>query len=442
MIIKEPSIKVGILDRVREANGSFGGTFAVDGIRQVQGKFSVRYENGEILLAANDGNINITGQEIHCTNASAGTFTLSDVAIGLQFHWERKEEETFRGNLIFKSRENGTLAVINEIPLEEYLASVISSEMSGEAPFEFLKVHAITSRSWLAAMLVREGRNVDIDPERSFRSDDELIRWYDREDHDIFDVCADDHCQRYQGISKKASDRAAKAVEATRGLFLVHGEGICDARFSKACGGLTEEFENTWEDKHVPYLECVPDSAIQHPKILSEPAAEDWILSNPDAYCNTSDENILRQILPASDRETANFFRWAVDYERSELEEILNAKSGMDFGTLLNIVPLQRGPSGRVYRLKIEGSKRSLIVGKELEIRRWLSKTHLYSSGFIVMTERDSEGVPKHFLFYGAGWGHGVGLCQIGAAVMAAKNFPAEEILKHYFRNAQLQKLY
>ncbi len=442
MISQEPSIKVGILDHRRDVNGSFNGVFAIDDSRQLQGTFRARCDNGEIVLVDNDGNIAITRKEIQCANVSAGTFTLRDVAIGVQFHWERREEQTFRGKLILMARGNGTFAVINEISLEEYLASVISSEMSGEAPVEFLKAHAITSRSWLAAMLAREERNVDIDPERSIRTDDELIRWYDREDHDIFDVCADDHCQRYQGITKIVSGRTTKAVEATRGLFLVHGEEICDARFSKACGGITEEFENTWEEKHLPYLESIPDSSIQHPKILSEMAAEDWILSNPDAYCNTMDETILQQILPAFDRETTNFFRWAVDYERCELEEILKAKSGIDFGTLLNLVPLQRGHSGRISRLKIEGSKETLVVGKELEIRRWLSKTHLYSSAFVVMTERETDGTPKHFLFYGAGWGHGVGLCQIGAAVMAAKNFSAEEILKHYFRNARLRKLY
>jgi SpoIID/LytB domain protein len=442
MISQEPSIEVGILDHRREVNGSFIGVFAADGSRQLQGKFHARCENGLVVLAGDDGNFIVSAKEIRCANISGGSFMLRDVAIGLQFHWERKEEQTFRGNLILRFRDNGTLAVVNEIPLEEYLASVISSEMSGEAPIEFLKAHAITSRSWLAAMLGREERNVEIDPERSIRTNDELIRWYDREDHDIFDVCADDHCQRYQGITKMVSDRATKAVEATRGVFLVHGNGICDARFSKACGGLTEEFENTWEEKHLSYLECISDSSIQHPRIVSEMAAEDWILSNPDAYCNTTDENILRQILSESDRETTNFFRWAVDYERNELEEILMSKSGIDFGTLLNLVPLQRGPSGRISRLKIEGSKNALIVGKELEIRRWLSKTHLYSSAFVVMTERESDGIPKHFLLYGAGWGHGVGLCQIGAAVMATEHFPAEAILKHYYRNAQLQKLY
>jgi stage II sporulation protein D len=442
MISREPSIKVGILDHRREVYGSFDGVFAIDSSHQMHGTFSARCENGLIVLAGNDGNFIISAKEIHCVNVADGAFTLRDVAIGVQFHWESREEQTFRGNLILIARDNGTFAVINEISLEEYLASVVSSEMSGEAPIEFLKAHAIASRSWLVAMLGREERNVDIDPERSIRTNDELIRWYDREDHDIFDVCADDHCQRYQGITKKASDRAAKAVEATQGLFLVYGEEICDARFSKACGGLTEEFENTWEEKHLPYLECIPDSSIQHPKILNELAAEDWILSNPDAYCNTTDENMLRQILPASDQETTNFFRWAVDYERGELEEILISKSGIDFGTLLNLVPLQRGPSGRISRLRIEGSKKTLVVGKELEIRRWLSKTHLYSSAFVVMTERESDGTPKHFLLYGAGWGHGVGLCQIGAAVMATKKFSAEEILKHYFYNAQLQKLY
>ena len=442
MISREPNLRVGIIDHCRDVQGSFNGVFTSDGHQQLKGNFDARLADGQIVLAGTDESFTITAKEIHCANVSGGTFTLRDVSIGMQFHWERKEEQTFRGNLTLMPRADGTITIINEIPLEEYLASVISSEMSGEGPLEFLKAHAIASRSWLAAMLGREERNIDIDPERSIWSDNELMRWYDREDHDIFDVCADDHCQRYQGITRMNSESVQQAIESTRGLFLVLGEEICDARFSKACGGLTEEFENTWEDRHLPYLESISDSSVQHPKIVSEQAAEDWILSNPDAYCNTTDESILRKILPAFDRETKNFFRWAVDYERQELEEIIASKSRIDFGTLLNLVPVQRGASGRINRLMIEGSKKTLIVGKELEIRRWLSKTHLYSSAFIVMAERESDGTPKHFLLYGAGWGHGVGLCQIGAAVMATKNFSAEEILKHYFRNSQLKKLY
>ncbi|MGA7161858.1 MAG: SpoIID/LytB domain-containing protein [Bacteroidota bacterium] len=442
MISEELSIKVGIIDRCREVYGIFNLLFEVDGARQLQGKFSARMEHGQIVLTDSRGSDVIKAKEIECCSAAGGTFGLPSVAVGKEFHWERKEEQIFQGNLRLIARDDGTFAVVNEISVEHYLASVISSEMSGEAPVELLRAHAITSRSWLVAMLERKKRNrVDL-ASRAMQSEGELIRWYDREDHDIFDVCADDHCQRYQGITRLVSEGAQKAVEATRGIFLVSGEEICDARFSKACGGLTEEFENTWEDRHMPYLESISDSSMQHPKILSEPAAEDWILSNPDAYCNTSDAAVLRQILPPFDQETTNFFRWAVDYQREELEEIIRSKSGIDFGTLLNLEPLQRGPSGRIVRLRIEGSKKSMVVGKELEIRRWLSKTHLYSSAFVVMTEREGDGTPNHFLFYGAGWGHGVGLCQIGAAMMATKQFNAEEILRHYFTNAELKKLY
>ena len=441
MISKEPSIAVGILDHCREVAGIFNGIFESPGGGRLQGKFSIRSENGRVTLTADSGNFT-AGKEALFRNVSGGTFILHDVVIGAQFHWEQKQEETFSGDLIIAVREDGTLAVVNAILLEDYLASVVSSEMNPEAPEEFLKAHAIISRSWLGAMLERKARGGTRMLPQSLSREGEVIRWYSREDHDMFDVCADDHCQRYQGITKIYSQRPLKAVEATRGVFLLHGEEICDARFSKSCGGLTEEFENTWEEKHVSYLESVPDSSVQHPKLESEMAAEDWILSNPDAYCNTTDDALLAQILPPSDVATKNFFRWAVDYDRRELEEIVISKSGINFGTLLDLVPVQRGPSGRIFKLKIVGSNATVIVGKELEIRRWLSTTHLYSSAFVVMTEREDDGTPKHFLFYGAGWGHGVGLCQIGAAVMATKKFSAEDILQHYFQNTQLQKLY
>jgi SpoIID/LytB domain protein len=268
------------------------------------------------------------------------------------------------------------------------------------------------------------------------------MRWYDREDHRDFDVCADDHCQRYQGVSKIVSSAAARAVDETRGVFLVYNNELCDARFSKSCGGISEAFENAWEDAKIPYLQPVSDAAIEHPLIRLEAQAERWILSSPEAYCNTKDGNVLRQILPSFDQETTDFFRWKVEYKREELEALLAAKSGINFGKLLDLIPIQRGCSGRIIKLKIAGSEKSIIVGKELEIRRWLSKSHLYSSAFIVRTERDEQGIPTKFILHGAGWGHGVGLCQIGAAVMATKGFKAEEIVKHYFQNAELRKLY
>jgi SpoIID/LytB domain protein len=225
-------------------------------------------------------------------------------------------------------------------------------------------------------------------------------------------------------------------------MFLVYDNEICDARYYKACGGMTELFENAWADTPLAYLTNVSDAPQNFPPVVTEEDARAWIHSNPDAYCNTTDGNILRQVLPSFDQETTDFFRWTVVYTRQELEALMAKKSGIDFGTLHALTPLERGPSGRIFKLKIEGAKKTLIVGKELEIRRWFSKSHLYSSAFVVETERDSAGVPVSFTFRGAGWGHGVGLCQIGAAVMAVKGFPAEDIVKHYFRNAQLMTLY
>ncbi len=461
MITSEPKIRVGIIEHRTEVRGMFTGKFLVAGV-SVAGEFRARVESGMVIFeqagrsAASPYNLErkviAKAKEIHCIHTEGATFTLHDVTIGISFHWERNENQTFQGNLALLLRDDGTITAINEISVEEYLASVISSEMSAEAPAELLKAHAITSRSWLVAMLEREkkksgsrlpqhGMQREIENHSTVYG--ELIRWYDREDHDLFDVCADDHCQRYQGITKIISKSAGEAIDETRGMFIVYDNEICDARFYKSCGGLSEEFQNTWEDVHIPYLTCVADlpagrqgSPVHHPHIRTESDAERWILSSPDAYCNTTDGNILRQILPSFDQETTDFFRWKVEYTCEELSEIVLTKSGIDFGEIKNLVPVQRGPSGRLIKLRIEGTKKTLVIGKELEIRRWLSKSHLYSSAFIVRKESDK------FILIGAGWGHGVGLCQIGAAVMAAKGFKAEEIVKHYFRGVELKKLY
>ena len=224
--------------------------------------------------------------------------------------------------------------------------------------------------------------------------------------------------------------------------MITYGGEICDARYSKSCGGLTEDFATAWEDKRVPYLASVADAPVSHDPIRTEKEAVRFIFSSPEAFCNTQDEQLLEKILPAFDRETKSFFRWTVEYSCQELEQILREKSGFDFGDLQEIVPVARGPSGRIRRLKIAGTRKSMVVGKELEIRRWLSRTHLYSSAFVVGVKRDSHGKAERFSFQGAGWGHGVGLCQIGAAVMAARGFSAEEILKHYFRGVEIEKIY
>ena len=329
--------------------------------------------------------------------------------------------------------------LINEISLEDYLESVISSEMSAEAPLEFLKAQAIVARSWLVAMLAKKKT---ARPTPAAKNENEIIVWQDVNDHEGFDVCADDHCQRYQGITGIISDNVHKAIEDTRGLFLIHSGEICDARYYKSCGGQTEIFATVWEDKNYDYLRNVSDDVDQHSPVRSKGEAMRWLTGRPRAYCNTQDLELLGRILPAFDRETPDFYRWRVIYSKKELEEIIRKKSGTDFGTLRNLIPLERGPSGRISRLKIEGSLKTMIVGKELEIRRWLSPTHLLSSAFVVSAERNSDGEISRFVFTGGGWGHGVGLCQIGAAVMASKGFKAEEILSHYFTGAQIKKMY
>jgi SpoIID/LytB domain protein len=441
--MQEPEIKVGVIEGVRELKGRFNGLFRLQGGRMFTGFFSVRMSEDRLIFADQQGAQIDRQQELRFRPEKGATFSLTDVTIGIRFHWERKQEQTFQGDLRL-SAAGGALMVVNRLHLEDYLASVVSSEMSAAAPLEMLKAHAVASRSWLMAMLMRRGKTVDPGADRREASEQtgEIVRWYGREDHTRFDVCADDHCQRYQGITTIITGQAAQAVRSTRGVFLVHAHAICDARYHKACGGRTDNFENTWEEIPVPYLSSVTDADISHEPVDTEAVAQEWVRTRPDAYCNTADEPLLRRVLPDFDQETADFFRWRVTYGREELEAILRKKSGIDFGSLQDLVPLNRGPSGRIMRLRIEGSKTTITVGKELEIRRWLSPSHLYSSAFCVSVERDASGLPVRFMLDGAGWGHGVGMCQIGAAVMAEKGHKAEAILKHYFRGAELKKLY
>lgn len=438
MITSEPVIKVGVIERYPEVSGELLQKFKIAEDVIVSGPFRAVLKDGDVVLYGGKEIELLRGRQIVFTPVNGGAFTLHDVLFGINFHWERKEHQTFQGALRLAARPDGITA-INEVSVEEYLASVISSEMSASAPMELLKAHAITSRSWLVAMLEMKKKfsTLGIPSQRTSRSETELIRYYDREDHDIFDVCADDHCQRYQGITKDISNAAKEAITATRGVFLVHHNEICDARFSKSCGGISEPFHTTWAETPFPYLQPVPCSADHaYQPLKNEDEALRWILSKPEAFCNTTDGNILRQILPSFDQETTDFFRWTVRYSVQELSDLVKKKSGIDFGTIKQLVPVKRGPSGRITRLRIEGSKQTLTVGKELEIRRWLSSSHLYSSAFVVEKENDA------FILRGGGWGHGVGLCQIGAAVMAVKGFTSEQIVKHYFREAELRKIY
>ncbi len=444
MINSEPLISVGIYEHESESRVCFNGPFQGPDGAILQGDHLVRLEGRELILSDASSQRLARGCELSFRAAGGSTFTLRDVTIGIHFHWERKEDQTFEGSLRLVANADGTITAINDVSVELYLKSVISSEMSAEAPMELLRAHAITSRSWLVAMLERQKafKNTDGPARRGRETDEEIVRWYDREDHTAFDVCADDHCQRYQGITKIISTAAEQAVLDTRGVFLVYRGEICDARFYKACGGRTELFENSWEPTPIPYLRSVSDAMTDHPVIETEEEAEKWVFSSPASFCNTTEGNILRQVLPSFDQETTDFYRWKVTYSQEQIAELLRTKSGFDFGKVMDLIPIQRGPSGRIFRLKIVGTKKTIIVGKELEIRRWLSKSHLYSGAFVVRTERDGNGVPTTFTLHGAGWGHGVGLCQIGAAAMASKGFKAEEIVKHYFRGAELQKVY
>jgi len=404
---KEPNVTVGIVSAAK-ISFTLNTPYTAKG-ETLTGEQEVEFSEGGILWRGNQyRELTFTPQD------DDASFSLRDVTIGVNFHWERKETQVFSGTLRLVV-EADKIVAINELPVERYLTSVISSEMSATASKEFLKAHAVISRSWLLAQIEKR-KQLDNGATGFFsfiKKDDELIRWYDREDHTIFDVCADDHCQRYQGITKQSSSVVEEAISETRGQILAYGDEICDARFSKCCGGETEEFQYCWEDTPKPYL-----------------------VSFHDPYCDTRDAHVLSQVLNDYDQETPDFYRWTVAYTQEELSELVNRKLNADFGLITDLIPLERGKSGRIWRLKIVGTKKTFTIGKELEIRRALSETHLLSSAFDVERQGD------RFILHGKGWGHGVGLCQIGAAVMGEQGKAYDEILLFYYRNAEIKRLY
>lgn len=363
-------------------------------------------------------------------------FTLHDVVIGVNFHWQRKESQTFKGELHFIVEE-GEVRAINRIDVEEYLVSVISSEMSATSSLEFLKAHTVVSRSWLYAQLCRKERVQE--GCLGHETPDETVRWYAREDHTLFDLCADDHCQRYQGVTRAQNPNVVQAVRETAHTVLMYDGEICDARFSKCCGGVTELFSSCWENRDYPYLAALRDSVEDTvlPSLATEEGVRHWIEGSPSSFCSVADRELLSQVLNGYDRETNDFYRWRVEYTCDELSAIVSCRSGIDFGTIEDLVPVERGPSGRLVKLRVVGSRAVRTVGKELEIRRWLSRTHLYSSAFVVDKYIRHDGVVM-FVLKGAGWGHGVGLCQVGAAVMGEKGYAFGQILAHYYPGAVL----
>jgi len=439
---EEPQVAVGIVS-ARKIGFVLNSLYTAKGAT-ITGEQTVEFSEGGILWRGNQySSLTFRPQ------GGDASFCLHDVTIGVNFHWERKETQTFRGTLRLVV-EAGKIVAVNELPVEQYLESVISSEMAATSSMEFLKAHAVISRSWLLAQMEKRRLLQDGGTNNFFsfiKKDDEIIRWYDREDHTIFDVCADDHCQRYQGITRACSPDVSEAVRATRGEILMSGTEICDARFSKCCGGVSEEFQYCWENTPKSYLAAVRDTehgaGAASPDLTTEEEACRWIMSQPESFCNTQDKQILRQVLNDYDQETADFYRWRVDYTQEEIARLIAGNTGMDFGAITDLVPLERGRSGRICRLYIKGTRKSFVIGKELEIRRVLSGTHLYSSAFVVKAgAADGSGIPQSFTLYGAGWGHGVGLCQIGAAVMGAQGRRYDEILLHYYRGAEIRKRY
>lgn len=444
--MKELYINVGIMS-ANSIEFVLNGEFTCINGKTYTGKQKAEYKDGQVFF---DGKS--TAEIIFEPAVETASFDLIDVVIGINFHWERKENQRFKGALKLIV-ENGQLTAINHISVENYLTSVISSEMSATASDELLKAHAVISRSWLLHPIMNppvvETHSSAFGVETHCCAsllENKHIKYYERDAHTHFDVCADDHCQRYQGITRASTAAVEKAIEATRGEVLMFEDQICDARFSKSCGGASETFENCWAPEHYPYLTKVIDNPTAPEgfelDLTVEVNAEKWIRQSPEAFCNTTDKKVLVQVLNNYDQETTDFYRWKVNYSQAELSELLARRSGIDFGEIIDLIPVKRGESGRIIELNIVGTKRSIIVGKELEIRKWLSNSHLYSSAFVVDRTDLSNGIPQRFTLTGAGWGHGVGLCQIGAAVMGEKGYPYNEILLHYFRGAELMRIY
>lgn len=436
----EPHLTVGIMSE-KEISFSLDGSFSADEQAEpISGKHKVTLTDGKISF-----NKRLYTQITFTPTDEECAFELIGATIGKEFHWEQKENLKFRGALKIII-EGEKLTAINILPIEDYLASVISSEMSATSSIELLKAHAVISRSWVMAQINKREKEKNKRTDYTIDSESTHIKWYDRDDHDNFDVCADDHCQRYQGITRETTNMVNEAIKMTRGEVLLHEGKICDARFSKSCGGVSETFENCWDETPHPYLRKVIDSKDERNILATDLTQEDnarrWILSYPESFCNTKDDYILSQVLVSYDQKTKDFFRWEVEYTQKELAKIIKKKTNIDFGKIIDLIPEKRGESGRIIILKIVGTNKTLSIGKELEIRKTLSESHLYSSAFIIEKIIDKGQIPSKFILHGAGWGHGVGLCQIGAAVMASKGYDYKEILKHYYKNAEIEKLW
>jgi SpoIID/LytB domain protein len=448
--MEEPMISVGVM--VVEGALDFRLVSPFEANRSVRfspGEYKARLEGNRISVLDKTGGIRIADCSVDLLPVvrAENRFVLRNVPIGAGFHWEHLQDLLFQGDLQIRSFHETQLQVINRLPLETYLSSVLNSEIRGTAPIEFLKAHAVIARSWALRKIQNRSGPAPSGLAPVERTEEEtILRWSDAENHQGFDVCADDHCQRYRGVVGGSTSSPERAVQETRGVVLSHGDETCDTRYCKCCGGMTENFAAAWEDRDIPYLRALPD-ADAYPPGFSFPLSEEknasaWITGFPEAFCNTSDRELLEAVLPESDRGTKDFFRWHRMYSQEELAKIVGRKTGRDLGMICDLVPLERGASGRIIRLRIVGTDGTLTVGKELEIRRVLSPTHLYSSAFVVEREPGKKDIPRCFRLIGAGWGHGVGLCQIGAAVMASRGNSYREIICHYFPETSLKRSY
>jgi len=439
--MNEPSVTVGILSDTT-VNFVLSGVFSTTDEKTATGRHTVTLADSGLGICWH-GRVYPTIEFIP-TSYNGDSFEVEGVTIGVDFHWERKENQRFRGSLRLIV-DNGKITVINAVRVEDYLVSVISSEMKDTSSLPLLRAHSVISRSWLLKQMQNNKAAVYRKPTTSAAGSEEIIRWWDHEDHTLFDVCADDHCQRYQGISRISGSVATRAVTDTRGLVLMYDGELCDARFSKCCGGAFERFESCWEDIPHPYLipRCDNPDENKYPDLSLESEARKWIMSSPPAFCNSTDRHVLSQVLNKYDLERNDFYRWTEHYTRQRLSRLVESRSGLSVGEIIDLIPLQRGSSGRIVKLRIVGTRRSVVIGKELMIRRTLSESHLLSSAFVVERHIDEgELLPHSFTLYGAGWGHGVGLCQIGAAVMGQKGYAYEEILRHYYPGASVVKMY
>ncbi len=449
MNTKQPTVAVGLMLTERDVAVTLSGEFILDRLLLPAGNYAIRATPDGVQLLRED-TTPITEQTAFIFQpTNDARFTIHDITIGVDFHWQRQEDQQFNGALRIECDPTGKLLVINDIAVEDYLTSVIASEMSATAHPELLKAHAIISRSWLLAQLPawRADRIAARPPGwQGTVSSKELTNWYDRDNHAAFDICADDHCQRYQGIAKATAANVYEAMKETAGIVLMHGDELCDARFSKSCGGFTEVFASAWQDADVTYLQAFYDGETFPTEFAlpldDEANATRWIRGNPAAFCGTDDRTILQRILPSFDQETEDFYRWRVTIQQDELQALLQQKLKLELGAISALEPVQRGASGRLTKLRIVGERATVSIGKELEIRRALSASHLYSSAFVVEANEVTNSIPSSFTLIGAGWGHGVGLCQIGAALMAERGYSYEQILRHYYRGATLARLY